>query len=116
MSENENISPEYRPTLVTESNTAAAGNGLSQDEKQVGKSLKKNVHLSEEELDAVNSREGLLKLLDTKKVNVKKKARLESMRHVLSALEFEGKNELDINLYPDPEIVVRYHRSGNSID
>lgn len=72
MSNSEDISQEYRPTLVAKSNAAVASSGLSQDEKLVGKSLKKNVHLSEEELEAVNSREGLLKLLDTKKVNVKK--------------------------------------------
>jgi polyphosphate kinase 2 (PPK2 family) len=72
MSNNEDIPPEYRPTLVTGSSTAVLSSQLMQDEKQVGKSLKKNVKLSEEELEAVNSREGLLKLLDTKKVNVKK--------------------------------------------
>jgi polyphosphate kinase 2 len=50
------------------------------------------------------------------KANDKKKARLESMRYLLSALDFPDKEKLDINLYPDPEIVVRYHRSGQRID
>jgi polyphosphate kinase 2 len=50
------------------------------------------------------------------KANDKKKARLESMRYLLSALEFQGKEKLELDLYPDPEIVVRYHRSGARID
>ena len=50
------------------------------------------------------------------KANDKKKARLESMRYLLSALEFPDKEKMDIDLYPDPEIVVRYHRSGQRID
>ena len=72
MSNNEDTSQEYRPALVATGTTAVVSSRLSKDEKQVGKSLKKNVKLSEDELEAVNSREGLLKLLDTKKVNVKK--------------------------------------------
>jgi len=50
------------------------------------------------------------------KSNDKKQARLESMRHVLSALDYEGKNKSDTILSPDPEIVERYHRSNSSID
>jgi len=48
--------------------------------------------------------------------NDKKKARLESMRHTLSALEYEGKTNADVSLQPDPDIVRRYHRSNTSID
>ena len=50
------------------------------------------------------------------KANDKKKARLESVRYALSALDFEGKNNAGTSLYPDPDVVVRYHRSIHSID
>ena len=50
------------------------------------------------------------------KANDKKKARLESMRYALSSLEFEGKIDAGTSLYPDPDIVIRYHRSSHSID
>ena len=46
----------------------------------------------------------------------KKKARLESMRHVLSTLDFEGKDRAGTMLFPDPDVVLRYHRSSKSID
>ncbi|MEM9622368.1 MAG: polyphosphate kinase 2 [Pseudomonadota bacterium] len=48
--------------------------------------------------------------------NDKKKARLESMRYVLSTLDYAGKGEGDVNLMPDPEIVGRYHRAKELID
>ena len=48
--------------------------------------------------------------------NDKKKARLESMRYVLSTLDYTGKGETDTPLSPDPEIVGRYYRSRVSID
>ena len=51
---------------------SGGGNALTQEEKLVGKSLKKTIALSEEELAAINSRKGLLQLLDTKNVNVEK--------------------------------------------
>lgn len=50
------------------------------------------------------------------KANDKKQARLESMRHVLSMLDYPGKGEADTNLSPDPDVVLRYHRSQLSID
>jgi hypothetical protein len=50
------------------------------------------------------------------KSNDKKKARLESMRHVLSTLEYEGREAADTCLIPDPDVVMRYHRSHQSID
>lgn len=50
------------------------------------------------------------------KANDKKKARLESMRYLLSALDFEGKHENRTTLTPDPDVVTRYHRSTQSID
>jgi polyphosphate kinase 2 len=50
------------------------------------------------------------------KANDKKQARLESMRHVLFNLEFQGKENAITGLTPDPDIVMRYHRSHQSID
>ena len=48
--------------------------------------------------------------------NDKKKARLESMRHVLSQLDYEGRETAGTSLAPDPDIVLRYHRSSHSLD
>ena len=50
------------------------------------------------------------------KANNKKKARLESIRHVLSNLEYEGKGKTGIRLHPDPNIVLRFHRSSKNVD
>jgi polyphosphate kinase len=48
--------------------------------------------------------------------NSKKKARLESMRYVLSQFDYEGKGDAGISLLPDPNITMRYHRSAIQID
>ncbi len=48
--------------------------------------------------------------------NDKKIARLESMRYVLSQFEYPGKGDSGIPVLPDPNIVVRYHRSAIDID
>jgi len=50
------------------------------------------------------------------KTNDKKGARLESMRHVLSQFDYEGKGESNIELLPDPNVIMRYHRSAVQID
>ena len=50
------------------------------------------------------------------KANDKKKARLESMRFVLSMLDYPGKEESKTSLMPDPDIVTRYHRANKSVD
>lgn len=50
------------------------------------------------------------------KANSKKKARLESMRYILSKFNYDGKGESDTTLFPDPNIVMRYHRSAMQID
>lgn len=44
------------------------------------------------------------------KTNDKKEARLESMRYVLSKFEYDGKENSATVLFPDPNIVQRYHR------
>lgn len=50
------------------------------------------------------------------KTNNKKEARLESMRYVLSQFDYEGKGETGISLLPDPNVIMRYHRSAIQID
>ncbi|UTW66787.1 polyphosphate kinase 2 [bacterium SCSIO 12643] len=45
------------------------------------------------------------------KANTKKIARLESIKYVLSKFEYEGKEDANIVLAPDPNIVMRYQRS-----
>lgn len=50
------------------------------------------------------------------KTNDKKKARVESMRHVLSQFDYEGKKKAQTILNPDPNIVTRYYRSVNNLD
>ncbi len=45
--------------------------------------------------------------------NDKKRARLESIRYVLSHIPYEGKKDATINLHHDPEIVERYHRRSH---
>ncbi|MDH3608498.1 MAG: polyphosphate kinase 2 [Gammaproteobacteria bacterium] len=47
--------------------------------------------------------------------NDKKRARLESIRHVLSSFDYDSKDNA-ITLLPDPNIITRYHRSAISID
>lgn len=48
--------------------------------------------------------------------NNKKKARLETIRYVLNHLDYEGKDEANISLNPDPEIAMRYHRASITSD
>ncbi len=48
--------------------------------------------------------------------NSKKRARLESIRHVLSRIDYQGKDEAGTSLLPDPEIVTRFHRAALRID
>lgn len=50
------------------------------------------------------------------KTNDKKQARLESMRYVLSQFDYDGKGESGISLRPDPNVIMRYHRSAIQID
>jgi polyphosphate kinase len=50
------------------------------------------------------------------RANDKKRARLESMRHVLSHFNYDGKGESKATLLPDPNLVMQYHRSAKQID
>ena len=65
--------PPNKPTLVSsEDGRDVEDNSLTQEEKILGKTLNKSVHLSNEELAEINTKRGLLQLLSTKNVNVKK--------------------------------------------
>ena len=50
------------------------------------------------------------------KANDKKQARLESIRYVLSQFNYDGKGESGISLLPNPNVLMRYHRSVVQID
>lgn len=46
------------------------------------------------------------------KTNDKMAARLETIRYVLSQFDYEDKKESQMNLIPDPNIIIRYFRSS----
>lgn len=50
------------------------------------------------------------------KANDKRMARLESIRYVLNLLDYSGKADSKVRLYPDPNIVNRFHRQIANID
>ncbi len=50
------------------------------------------------------------------KTNDKKRARLESMRYVLSLFDYEGKGASEVSVLPDPNIVMKYYRNLKQID
>ncbi|MBP7184205.1 MAG: polyphosphate kinase 2 [Saprospiraceae bacterium] len=50
------------------------------------------------------------------KANNKQKARLESIRHVLSIIPYDGKEESAVSLHPNPNIIQRYHRKNAHVD
>jgi len=50
------------------------------------------------------------------KTNNKKEARLESMRYVLSKFDYDNKGNSGTTLFPDPNVVQRYHRMVKQID
>lgn len=50
------------------------------------------------------------------KANNKKKARLESIRYLLSSLDYRGRDEASTSLVPDPNVITRFHRSAIVLD
>jgi len=50
------------------------------------------------------------------RANNKRKARLETIRHVLSSLEYAGKRDARVSLIPDPNVVTRFHRAALKVD
>ncbi len=50
------------------------------------------------------------------KANSKSRARLESIRHVLNSLPYEGREKAIVNLHPDPNVILRFHRRNVTVD
>ncbi|MBZ0184603.1 MAG: hypothetical protein K8F91_00025, partial [Candidatus Obscuribacterales bacterium] len=50
------------------------------------------------------------------KANNKKAARLESIRYVLDQFAYDGKDHSRVRIFPDPNIVSRFHRNIAKID
>ena len=50
------------------------------------------------------------------RTNNKRKARLESIRYVLSTLDYKGKDQAKVALRPDPNVAERYQRGAKSLD
>lgn len=50
------------------------------------------------------------------KADDKKRARLESIRYLLSLVNYDEKEKAKVSLNPDPEIVGRYHRASLQLD
>lgn len=48
--------------------------------------------------------------------NNKRKARLESMRYLLSLIDYAGKENARVSLFADPNVVMRFHRGSIKID
>jgi polyphosphate kinase len=48
--------------------------------------------------------------------NNKKAARLESIRYVLSSINYAAKETAQIDTFPDPNVVSRFHRNSASLD
>lgn len=52
----------------------------------------------------------------TVKANDKKVARLECIRYVLSQFDYDGKEDAQTNINPDPNVIMRYYRSSKQLD
>ncbi|MGE0759097.1 MAG: polyphosphate kinase 2 [Pirellulaceae bacterium] len=50
------------------------------------------------------------------RANNKRRARLESIRYVLSLFNYKGKDTARVSLLPDPNTVTRFHRAALKID
>lgn len=48
--------------------------------------------------------------------NDKQVARLESLRYVLNPLPYKGKEEAQVRLAPNPNVVIRFHRQMAELD
>jgi polyphosphate kinase len=48
--------------------------------------------------------------------NNKRRARLESMRYLLSILNYSGKDDARVSLIPDPNTIARFHRGAVKTD
>jgi polyphosphate kinase 2 len=50
------------------------------------------------------------------KTNNKHEARLECMRYVLSQIDYEGKDDSNTSLLPDPNVIMHYYRTSRKYD
>ncbi len=50
------------------------------------------------------------------KTNNKRTARLESLRHILSRFDYDGKSEKISLMQPDPNVILRYYRHVQQLD
>ena len=50
------------------------------------------------------------------KTNSKRTARLESMRYILSRFDYDGKEDAETVLLPDPNVILRYYRHIQQLD
>lgn len=50
------------------------------------------------------------------KTNDKHTARLECMRYVLSRIDYDGKEDANVSLQPDPNVIMHYFRSIHKYD
>jgi polyphosphate kinase 2 len=48
--------------------------------------------------------------------NDKRKARVETIRHVLNLIPYAGKEDATVRLAPDPNIITRFHRESSNVD
>lgn len=50
------------------------------------------------------------------KTNDKRKARLESMRYVLTQFDYDGRDNSPVNIFPDVDVIQRYYRHSKQLD
>lgn len=83
---------------------------LSPVDKQAQKMWDKITHYKDEMFSRTHNSYSPWIIVDS---NDKKKARLESIRYVLSMLPYDGKEDAKVNLHPDPDIVQRYYQRSS---
>jgi len=82
---------------------------LSPVDKQAQKMWDKITHYKDEMFSRTHNSYSPWIIVDS---NDKKRARLESIRYVLSMIPYEGKEEAKVNLHPNPDVVQRYYQSS----
>lgn len=50
------------------------------------------------------------------RANNKQRARLESIRYVLNNLPYSDKDDKNVRICPDPNVITRFHRNIIKID
>ncbi len=83
---------------------------LSPVDKQAQQMWDKITHYKDEMFSRTHNSYSPWIIVDS---NDKKKARLESIRYVLSMIPYEGKEDARVNLHPNPDIVQRYYQSSS---